>query len=50
MGNVIAIVIILLVVICCVYSIIKDKKTGKHSCGCGCGSCAMSGKCHPAKK
>ncbi|MBR6237740.1 MAG: FeoB-associated Cys-rich membrane protein [Lachnospiraceae bacterium] len=50
MGNIIAIAIILLIVGCCIFSIIKDKKSGKTSCGCGCESCAMSGKCHPAKQ
>ncbi|MBR4577662.1 MAG: FeoB-associated Cys-rich membrane protein [Clostridia bacterium] len=24
----------------------KDKKQGKSSCGCSCGSCPMSGACH----
>ena len=24
----------------------KDKKQGKSSCGCSCGSCPMSGTCH----
>ena len=25
---------------------IKNKKAGKSSCGCGCGSCPMNGGCH----
>ena len=24
----------------------KDKKQGKSTCGCGCGSCPMAGTCH----
>jgi len=24
----------------------KDRKQGKSSCGCNCGSCPMSGSCH----
>jgi hypothetical protein len=24
----------------------KNKKQGKSSCGCNCGSCPMSGSCH----
>ena len=24
----------------------KDRKQGKSTCGCGCGSCPMSGTCH----
>jgi hypothetical protein len=28
---------------------IRDKKAGKSSCGCGCANCAMAGKCHSGK-
>lgn len=28
---------------------IKDKKSGKSSCGGGCAGCPMQGKCHSAK-
>ncbi|MCR4962425.1 MAG: FeoB-associated Cys-rich membrane protein [Firmicutes bacterium] len=28
-----------------VRSLIKNKKTGKSSCGCGCSHCPMSGAC-----
>ena len=27
----------------------KDKKKGKSSCGCKCGSCPMAGSCHSKK-
>ncbi len=30
--------------------IIKNKKSGKSGCGCGCSGCAMNGSCHSAKK
>ena len=33
-----------------VYSLIKQKKQGKTSCGCGCEHCAMRGTCHADKK
>ena len=37
-----------------IYSIIRDQKQGKSSCGHGCQNCAMHGQCHgggtPAKK
>ena len=26
--------------------LIKNKKAGKSSCGCGCSGCAMRDKCH----
>ena len=28
--------------------IIKNKKSGKSGCGCGCSGCAMNGSCHSA--
>lgn len=27
-------------------SLVKNKKQGKSSCGCGCSTCAMSEACH----
>lgn len=29
-----------------IIGIIKNKKKGKSSCGCGCSHCPMSGICH----
>ena len=29
--------------------LVRDRKRGKSSCGCGCESCPMSGSCHKAK-
>lgn len=29
----------------CVY-LIRQKRTGKSSCGCNCAHCAMHGQCH----
>lgn len=29
-----------------IVKIVKNKKAGKHSCGCGCGGCAMKDCCH----
>lgn len=26
--------------------LVHEKKAGKTSCGCGCGTCAMRDKCH----
>ena len=31
------------------YRLIKAKKDGKSSCGCGCGQCAMRDVCHAQK-
>ena len=33
-----------------VMKLIKNKKEGKTSCGCGCSGCAMREQCHPKKK
>ncbi len=32
-----------------VWSMIRKKKRGEISCGCGCSNCAMNGTCHAAK-
>ncbi len=58
MGNMATIVIgavLLLAVTAVITSMVRDKRKGKSSCGCGCascpagGCCAMNGVCHPAK-
>jgi len=46
MGTVIVFLIVLLVVGLAVYSIIRDKRSGKGGCSHGCTGCAMQGKCH----
>lgn len=33
-----------------IVKMIRDRRAGKSSCGCGCASCPMSGSCHSAKK
>ena len=47
-GNIIVIAILLAVIALAVRSIIKDRKSGRGSCGCGCANCAMKGRCHSA--
>lgn len=49
MGTVIVSAVLLAVIFIAVRTLIKDKKKGKSSCGSGCASCAMNGKCHSAK-
>ncbi len=34
------------VVVAIVVRLVKNKKQGKSSCGCGCSNCAMSDICH----
>ncbi len=33
-----------------IFKLIRDKKQGKSSCGCGCSNCPHSGVCRPQKK
>ena len=33
-----------------IFSIVRDKKKGKSTCGCNCAHCAMAGSCHGQKK
>ncbi len=44
--TVIVILIISAIVALAVFSIVRDKKKGKCSCGNSCSSCAMHGECH----
>lgn len=37
---------LLAVLVLIVYKLIKNKKSGKSSCGCGCSACAMRDACH----
>ncbi len=45
-GTIIAGTIVLLIIAGAVLSIVKNKRQGKGSCGCGCANCALNGKCH----
>ena len=29
-----------------IWSLVRNKKKGKSSCGCNCAHCAMAGSCH----
>ncbi len=49
MGTAIVLVIVIAVIGLAAWSVIKDKKKGKSSCGCDCKHCAMSAKCHGGK-
>ena len=54
LSNNIATVIISLVhtiiVALIIFSLVKNKKKGKSSCGCNCAHCAMAGSCHSANQ
>ncbi len=45
-GTIIVIAVLVLIVGLIIRGMIKNKKSGKSSCGCGCSECAMKDKCH----
>ena len=45
-ANIVIVVILLAAVGLAAGKILRDRKNGKSSCGCNCGSCPMSGSCH----
>ena len=45
-GSIIVGLILLAIVAAVIRTMIKDKRSGRSSCGCGCANCAMSGSCH----
>lgn len=38
--------VLLAIIVSIVYCLVKNKRQGKSSCGCGCSTCALNGKCH----
>lgn len=42
-------VLLLLVTGSIIAGMVRNRKKGKSSCGCHCGSCPMSGSCHSKK-
>lgn len=56
MATIIVSAVLIIMVAAVITSMIRGKKKGKSSCGCGCASCpagsccAMNGSCHPAKQ
>lgn len=49
MATIIISAVLLFVVAAVIASMVRGKRKGKSSCGCGCAGCAMNGACHPAK-
>lgn len=48
-GTILICAALLAVVAAIVAGLVRDRKKGKSSCGCGCADCPMSGSCHPKK-
>lgn len=49
-GSVAVGVVVLAVIAAIVAGMIRNRKKGKPSCGCGCAGCALAGQCHANKK
>ena len=45
-GTLLVTAILLFVFSVIIITLVKDKKSGKSSCGCSCKSCGLNGKCH----
>ena len=48
-GSIAVLLALALIIGLVAFKVIRDKKRGKSSCGCGCGSCPMSKECHSKK-
>lgn len=46
LGTIIVSVVLIAIVSLIISDMVKKKKQGKTSCGCGCANCAMKGACH----
>ena len=49
MGTFIVGAILLVIVGAVIYFMVRSKKQGKSSCGCGCANCALHDSCHNQK-
>jgi len=47
MGYIVVSLVLLLIVAAVVVRMVRDKKTGRDGCGCGCKGCANAPYCHP---
>lgn len=50
LATIIICAVLLAAVAAIIAGMIRNKKKGKTSCGCGCSTCSMSGSCHSAKQ
>lgn len=48
-ATVILCALLALIVAAVIVKMLRDKKKGKHSCGCGCEHCALSDSCRKDK-
>jgi hypothetical protein len=50
LGTIVVGLVVLAIIAAIVVVMIRNKKKGKSTCGCGCSNCPMGGACHSAKK
>lgn len=50
MGTFFVATVLIALVALIIVKLIRDKRAGKSSCGCGCQNCAMHGQCHKVKE
>lgn len=50
LGSIIIALVLAVIIALIIIKMLKDKKNGKTSCGCGCSGCAMKDSCHSNKK
>lgn len=50
LGTIITGIVVLVIAGSIIFKLIRDKRQGKSSCGCGCENCANSAYCHSSKK
>ncbi len=49
LGTAIVLLVLVLISALIIIKLVRDKKAGKSSCGCGCAACPMSSACHAQK-
>lgn len=49
MSTIVVCIVLIAVVTAIIVGMIKNKKQGRSSCGCGCQNCAMRNSCHSRK-
>ena len=49
MTTIIISAVLIIVVAVIIAGMVRNKRRGKSSCGCGCAGCSMNGACHPKK-
>lgn len=47
LATIIVSLILIIAVALVIRKMVRDKRQGKSSCGCGCSGCALKGQCHP---